>query len=78
MLKVNVQDPPFERLPESKAPLVEVTVWAALSLLVQVTEVPLATVSSAGLNANPLMSTLAAVVWLGIAEGETLAPGVLV
>jgi len=38
-------------VPESKAPVEEVMVWGAESWLVQVIDVPLATVKSAGLKA---------------------------
>ena len=55
--KTWAQPAPFCRVPESKAPVEEVTVWGGLSLLVHVTVVPLAIVSSAGLKENPLIST---------------------
>jgi hypothetical protein len=59
VLKVKEYVFPLERVPESNAPEVEVTVCGALSALVQVTVVPLATVRVAGLKAKLAMFMLA-------------------
>ena len=48
---------PGETLPLAGPPLLPVTVWVVLSLLVQVTVVPLVTVRDDGLNAKPWMLT---------------------
>ncbi len=48
---------PGLKLPDSKAPVSEVTVWVVESSFVHVTVVPLLIVSDDGLNAKPFMVT---------------------
>jgi hypothetical protein len=49
LLKVNENDSPGSRRPESKAPVSEVAVWTIWPLFVQQTVVPTGTVMFAGL-----------------------------
>ncbi len=58
MVNVKLKVLPGERNPESKAPWSAVTVWVTESLFVQVTLVPVFTVSAAGLKAKFMIVTL--------------------
>ena len=74
MLKVKWNVLPDSRRPELKTPLSAVTVWATLSLLVQVTVVPALIVKLLGLNAKlamempfPLLPDLVVAAVVGVA-----------
>ena len=65
MGKAKANCPPAGRLPESKLPLVAVTVWARSSLFAHVTRPPGTTATPRGEKARPTMATLAS--WAGAA-----------
>lgn len=64
----------WARVPLANEPSSAVTVWGASSLLVQRTDEPRATVSVAGLNANPTIP--AATTELDVGAGVAVAAGV--
>ena len=83
MVNVKLKLLPGERPPLSKAPWSAVTVWVIESLLVQVTLVPIFTVSVAGLKAKfiivtllPLLEGVVVVAVVGVLVGAVV--GVLV
>lgn len=80
-VKVKLNEFPGERLPESQAPWLAVTVCVTLSLFVQVTLVPTETFNVAGLKEKLWMLTLGALPLGDVAVGvgvEALVVGVLV
>jgi len=69
VLKLRLKAPPLPSVPLLNAPVSDITVWAVVSLLVQVTVVPTETVIVAGEKAMFWMDTALPWVCVGVVVG---------